>query len=55
MIPIFDTLMINSKRKADYALAVYCVNARLDGGFFFKKHPYKDKTTKSKYEKIHYI
>jgi hypothetical protein len=39
MIPIFDTLMINSKRKADYALAVYCVNARLDGGCFFLKTP----------------
>jgi len=39
MIPIFDTFMISSKRKADYALAVYCVYARLNGGcFFFKKN-----------------
>jgi len=37
MIPIFDTFMINSKRKADDALAVYCVYARLIGGFFFKQ------------------
>ena len=36
MIPTFDTLMINSKRKADAALAVYCVYARLNGGCFFK-------------------
>jgi len=27
----------------------------LTAGVFFKKHPYKDKTTKSKYEKIRYI
>ena len=34
MVPIFDTFMINSKRKAGDALAVYCVYTRLAAGFF---------------------
>ncbi len=37
MIPILDAPMINSKRKANAALAVYRVNARLNGGCFFYK------------------
>jgi hypothetical protein len=37
MIPILDAPMINSKRQADAALAVYRVSARLNGGCFFYK------------------